>query len=56
MLTELRQYLTGPDQYLTNSYRLVILRQALLEQLMYMQWENVRRHFAVPCIDLEISY
>ena len=31
MLPLLKQYLTGPDQYLNNSYRLVILRQALLE-------------------------
>ena len=28
MLTQLKQYLTGLDQYLNNSYRLVILRQA----------------------------
>ena len=28
MLTQLEQYLTGLDQYLNNSYRLVILRQA----------------------------
>ena len=29
MLTQLKQYLTGPDQHLNNSYRIVILRQSL---------------------------
>ena len=28
---ELKQHITGPDQYLNNSHRLVILRQTLLE-------------------------
>ena len=28
---QLKQHLTGPGQYLNNSYRLVILRQTLLE-------------------------
>ena len=28
MLMQLKQYLTGLDQYLNNSYRLAILRQA----------------------------
>ena len=32
------QYLTDPDQYLNNSYRLEILRHALLEQGMVLKF------------------
>ena len=31
MLTQLKQYLIGPDQYLNDYSRIVILRQALPE-------------------------
>ena len=30
MLTELKQYLTGPNRYLTDSYRFKILRRTIV--------------------------
>ena len=40
MFIQLKKYLNGPNQYLTNSYRLVILTQAIASLRTGMKTHN----------------